>query len=128
MLQGLVSLHPLVGVLDNKLLDEIHGLRRHGGREHHALHLAVDYLPHGLLATQVVERGLPSQQFESQDTKTPEINTPVVVLALENLRGCVVEGAAVGLPSLVAESCPAEVTQFVDVLIQKECTWEMTMF
>lgn len=60
----------------------------------------------------MVKGHLAHQKFVGQDSQAPEIDGRVVLCSLEQLRGCVVEGATVGLSAgAVAESCPAEVAE-----------------
>ena len=49
----------------------------------------------------MVEGRLPHQQLIRQYAQTPQVHSQVVLHALEDLRGSVVEGTAVGLPALV---------------------------
>jgi hypothetical protein len=76
----------------------------------------------------VVEGSLASEELEGEDPQAPEIDAPVVVLALQDFGGRVVEGSAVGLPALVADGRPAEITELADILSGGIGTLEITMF
>jgi hypothetical protein len=76
----------------------------------------------------VVERSLAGQYFISEDTETPKIHCHIVFDSLENLRSHVIEGAAIGLPSLVADRSPPEIAELIDVLNSQGDTLEITIF
>jgi hypothetical protein len=76
----------------------------------------------------VVEGSLAGQQFEGHHAQAPQVHRHVVVHALQDFGGYVVEGAAVGFAALVAECCPAEVAQFIHVLGRQRGTLESTTF
>ena len=109
MLERLAGLHAFVGVLPDEPVDEVHRLCRHRLGVDDSLGLHVEDLLHGLLPAEVVEGRLAGEQLEGEHAEAPEVDAHVVLLALEYFWGCVVEGAAVGLPAFVAEGGPAEV-------------------
>ena len=60
----------------------------------------------------MVEGSFSDQKFIGEHSQAPKIHTHIVLTALEDLWGCVVESAAVCSPSLVADGSPAEIAQF----------------
>ena len=76
----------------------------------------------------MVEGNLASQQFVGQHAQAPQVHSHVVLHALEDLRSHVIEGAAVGLPPLVADGRPPKIAQLIHILTKQAYTLEMTIF
>ena len=68
-------------VLQNQFLDKVDRLRGHALGIGHCFYLAVYDLPHCFLPTDVIERSLSCQQFESEDSQTPQVDTHVIVFS-----------------------------------------------
>ena len=109
MLERLTSLQPFIRILPYQLINEVHSLLRKVLRVYDSLGLYIDDPFHGLLPAHMVKRGLASQEFEGEHAEAPQVHAHVVLLPFEDLRSSVVEGPAVGLPSLVAKSRPCEI-------------------
>jgi hypothetical protein len=76
----------------------------------------------------VVEGRFSSEHFVSQNADSPDVHEAVIGVPLEYLGADIVEGAAVGVPALLAVGRPSEVTQFTDTLNRFTSTLDRTMF
>jgi hypothetical protein len=62
----------------------------------------------------MVEGSLADQDFVGQNPQAPQIHRHVILGTLQDLRGCIVKSATVGLSPLVTESGPTKVTELTD--------------
>ena len=64
----------------------------------------------------MVKWRLTHQKLKGQHSETPDINRNIVLNSLKNFRSSIIEGAAAGFPSFIAESSPPEIAQFTDTV------------
>ena len=83
---------------------------------------------HGLSATDVVKRRLASDHLKRQHSDTPDIDTIVIGLSLDDLGRDVVQCPTVGVASVFEDGSPAQIAQLADSLTQLRSTLVMTTF
>jgi len=118
-----IGVHPFLGVFLQQFFYEVSCVVRYGRGELQEVSVDVFYLLDGLLSADVVEGSLADQKFKGEDAQAPQVDAHVVFAAFEDLRGRVVEGAAVSAPPFAADGCPAEVTQFCHSAGQHYVLW-----
>lgn len=135
MVQDVLAADPLLRVFLDQVLHEGYGILGDAFRELQDclfnLHLSHAYIQdflHCFLSADMIERSLTHQQLIGQHAQTPQIDSIVILSASQNLRRGIIESPTVGLPPLIADRSPAEVTQLADPLNEDRCTCDMTIF
>lgn len=83
---------------------------------------------HCFFAADVVERSLAADHLVGQDSNAPNINTVIVALSPNDLRGHIVESSTIGGPSILANGRPSQIAQFAYILDKVRSTLVMTIF
>ena len=106
MTQHLVNIQPFFSILLQYFINKTLGL---GDHLTGVVISGVNNLLHGFGATYVVEGGFTAEKLVGEHTYAPNIHAVVVALAVYDLGRNVVQGAAVGRPSVFEYGRPPEI-------------------
>jgi hypothetical protein len=96
-----------------------------------ALNKLMNYLfdlVHGLLPTNIIKRRLAHNHLKGEDADSPNIDTAIIAIALNNFRTDIIECATISLPPIIAIDSPTKIAQFTHVLNRQIITQVITMF